>query len=96
MLPQTDQYTLSNLKANADIIEEVSALITYVGIIKPGTTGTDEQKAAAAVWSIIKIVQAAADGTYPNITSVKYADGMAVFNKIWNNRATYDYIFKVI
>lgn len=94
--PQIDQYTLSQLRQSADIIEEVSALVTYIGIIKPGSGGTDEQKAAAAIWSIIKVVQSAPDGTYPNISTIKFADGMAIFNKNWNNRATYNYLFKVI
>ena len=91
-----DQFTLNDLKGNADIIEEVSALVAYIGIIKPGTSGADPEKAAAAVWTIIKVEQSAPDGTYPNITTVKYADGMAIFNKTWNFRGSYNYIFKVI
>lgn len=96
MNPQADQYTLTGLKANADIIEEVNALVTYLGMIKPGTPGTDDEKAAAPVWTIVKITQAAADGTYPNTTTVKFAAGIAAFNKVWNDRAGYDYTFKLI
>ena len=94
--PQADQYTLDTLKANADIIEEVTALITYIGMIKPQTPGTDADKQAAPVWTIAKIEQSAPDGTYPNTTTVKFADGIAAFNKVWNDRAGYNYTFKLI
>lgn len=95
LLPRADQYTLNDLKGIADIIEEASSLVTYIGIVKPQTEGTDEQKKAAAIWTIIKVEQSAEDGIYPNVTTILFPDGIASFSKVWNDRATYDYTFKV-
>lgn len=96
LLPKSGQSNLDDLKANADIIEEVSALVTYIGIVQPNTTGDNTAKQAAAIWTIIKVTQSAADGVYPNVTTICYADGIAAFNKVWDDRATYNYIFKLI
>ena len=94
---QIDISTLPRLRQSADIIEEASALITYIGIIEPGTpAGTDETKLDADVWMIIKVEQSAAEGIYPNVTTIKFAEAATSFSKVWNNRATYDYKFRLV
>ena len=88
---QIDTSTLAALRQAADIIEEVSEYVTYIGILAPATPGTDNEKQAAAAWMIVKVEQAAAEGVFPNVTTATYAENAPLFNKIWNNRATYSY-----
>ena len=59
--------------------DEVDASNTYVGESAPGVAVT------TAAWRIKKVVVA---GT---ITTVKYADGVSTFTKIWNSRTGYSY-----
>jgi hypothetical protein len=94
--PQADQYTLDQIKASADIIEEVSALVSYIGFCQPGTAGPNEEKKALPIWSIMKIVQSVPDGTYPNETEMNFAGGIMGYNLTWNGRSGYDYKFKNI
>lgn len=61
------------------LIDEVSSTITYVGSGKIGSLTSD------SIWQIKKIE---VSGT---ITSIKYADGVSSFTKVWDNRATYTY-----
>lgn len=96
LLPKSGQMNLDQLKANADLIEDVSELVSYIGIIKPRTIGTTDQKKAAPIWTIIKVVQSAPEGTFPNTTEILYANGNASFCNIWNDRATLNYIYKLI
>jgi hypothetical protein len=94
--PRADQYTLDALKASADIIVEVSALVCYVGFCQPGTIGTNLQKKAMPIWSIMKIEQFQPDGLYPNATETTFANGIMGYNLVWNDYAGYDYSFKTV
>ncbi len=77
---------IHEIKAAADIIEEVSATVTYFGFCKPGTLGTDEP-----YWSILKIDTDSPQ--YPVLTQFLWATGEIAYNCIWDNRADYDYYF---
>lgn len=82
-----DSRDIDKLKAAADIIEEVSDLVTYLGFCKPGT-----ENETSPQWSILKIV---ADGTeYPIVTTNKWAEGLCSYNLSWSERATYSYQYK--
>jgi len=87
MIPASNSFNIDRLKASADIIEEVSALVTYLGFSRPGTT--DE---AAPEWSILKVEATAED--YPIVTRFKWAGGFCLYNLQWSERLTYDYQFK--
>ena len=50
--PRADQVNIADLRASADIIEEVSDTLTYIGFCAPGTQNTSEAK-----FSILKIEQ---------------------------------------
>ncbi len=54
----------------------------YVGWSTPSALSS------AATWRIIKLTY---DGN-SNVTAVQFADQVNTFVKIWDNRATYDYI----
>lgn len=79
---------IESLKAEADIIEEVSANEIYFGFCLPGTTLT-----SAARWAIMKIT---VTGVSPAVvtTTFKWAGGQCAFNLIWDSRAGYTYLFK--
>lgn len=81
------QYQIEQLRASADIIEEVDGLTTYIGICEPGTLLTSEAK-----WSICRIVNSGAN--YPILNTFTWADGICFYNKVWDNRAAYAYQFK--
>lgn len=61
------------------LIDEASATVTYIGK-SPVNSAT-----SAAVWQIKKV-----DST-SNPTSIKFADGVTSFTKIWDDRATFTY-----
>lgn len=61
------------------LIDVASATVTYVGKAAPNTA------TSAASWQIKKI-----DST-TNPTSIKFADGVTSFTKVWDNRATFTY-----
>lgn len=65
------------------IIDEVSALVTYVGY---GNLGADPAK---AVWRILRITKTAASP--PCVTTVEYAGGSMKADQIWDDRATLSY-----
>jgi hypothetical protein len=85
--PKADQFNISDLRAAADIIEEKTDKLTYLGFCAPGTINT-----AAASWSIMKIESSGI--VKPIITSFKWAEGLAAFSHSWDNRAAYNYTFK--
>ena len=87
MINYANGRDIDRIKATADIIEEVSETVTYLGFCSPGTTATSDPR-----WSILKIVQSGA--AYPILTSSKWADGQCCFNLVWDNRAGYNYTFK--
>lgn len=73
-------YTpISNLKINIDY--DVNENIEYVGYAAPGST------ADSKVWKIIKLEY----NVSGDITNLVYAKGNLIFDKIWDNRASYTY-----
>lgn len=54
--------------------------VEYIGLAHPGA-GIDEAK-----WQIKKLFYSG-----NNVTGQRFADGDVGFNKIWNNRADYEY-----
>jgi len=74
---------LEILYATADIVDEVSSTVTYLGFQSTGIS------VSSAYWAICKIE---ISGT---ITTTKWADGSRNENYIWDNRATYTYLFKM-
>lgn len=57
------------------LVDIASSTVTYVGEAAPGADEAD------AVWRIRKIDSSSG-------VSVRYADGVKTFNKVWNDRAT--------
>ena len=87
LTPKADQFNISDLRAAADIIEEVSDTKTYLGFCSPGTTSESD-----ATWSILKIEHS---GTVkPIITTFKWATGLCFFNLKFSERGNYEYKFK--
>jgi hypothetical protein len=72
---------------NPSAVDVVDDDNSYVGYIKQGTTGSDAVKAADDIWVIKKIV------TSGTVTTVKFADGSTEFNKAWDDRADYTYMY---
>jgi hypothetical protein len=73
-----------------DIADETLAgntpSVTYLGYWQTGTLGADPL--AQANWKIKRV-------TIDNlITKTEYAQGSQAFNKIWNDRTTYNYSFE--
>lgn len=77
------QNNIAALRQSADIIDEISDTVTYLGFCKPGTT--DE---GSETWSIMKIEEV---GT---ITSFKWANGNAMFQLQFSQRLGYNYSFQ--
>jgi hypothetical protein len=87
MTPKADQYNLSDLRAAADIVEEYSDKVTYLGFCAPGTEHTE-----SPAWSLLKIEQF---GTVqPFTTTFQWATGLCSFNLKWSERYNYQYKFK--
>ncbi len=59
-------------------IDEASGTVTYVGAANPGTAD------AAALWQIKKIDSSSG-------TTINYADGNALFDNVWDDRAALIY-----
>ena len=59
-------------------VDAASATITYVGEAEPGSA------TSGAVWRIKRIDTSSG-------VSIRWADGVDGFSKIWDNRATYTY-----
>lgn len=90
--PYASQDEISKFRAAADIIEELPAdlngnIVTYLGLCRPHTTGTDEPN-----WSIMKITESAS--VSPKLTIFQWADGLCCFNLVWDERLNYSYYFK--
>lgn len=60
-------------------IDEALAGTTYVGLAPLGSA------TSAAAWQIKKIVESA------GVTTITFAGGSSVFDKIWDNRASLSY-----
>ena len=56
-------------------MDEVSSVLLYVGEADPGTANS------AAAWRIKRVTP----------TGVSWADGVATFTKVWDDRATFTY-----
>lgn len=70
-------YSISSSQPKETILQDPTESVTYVGYAAPGTNTN------AATWRIL---------TVDNTTdSVKWADGVASYVKVWDNRATYTY-----
>ena len=65
----------STTSTSYDLLMDDQGTYMYVGEAIPGTL------TSAPSWKIKKVTD----------TSVKYADGVATFTKVWNNRASYIY-----
>jgi hypothetical protein len=74
-----------------DMVDERAAAggvqITYAGFCKEGTQGTDTES-----WRIMRYrAIISADAT---VTEKTLADGSVYFNKVWDARESYNYMFK--
>ena len=75
------------LLEKADIIEQASALVMYLGFCVRQTTVT-----STASWAICKIEKDSA--TVPYIQTVKWVNGSRMKIFIWDSRAGYTYQFR--
>ena len=55
--------------------------VVYIGRAQPGALQSD------ALWQIRKFTYDESN----HITNIEFADGSSEFNKIWDNRSSYDY-----
>lgn len=85
--PRADQFNIADIRSAADLIEEKTELITYLGFCHPGTTSESEPR-----WSILKIEQSGV--AKPVLTSFKWAQGLAAYSHKWSERHNYDYKFR--
>ena len=85
--PKASNENISDIRAAADIVEEVNDNTTYLGFCAPGTTGTNQPN-----WSIMKITQSGA--ALPVTTRFLWAGGLCAFSEIWDSRADLNYKFK--
>lgn len=54
--------------------------VIYVGYAEPGSA------TSSAVWQITRKKMSG------NVTMLRFADSSTLFNKVWNNRASYDFV----
>ena len=73
----------ADIRGTADAVDEISDALTYIGLCKPGCTGTDQ-----LAWSICRIEK------FGTVTLIKWANGNCSFNLVWDDRAGYEYKFK--
>lgn len=85
--PYASTGMIDQLKAAADIILEVSDTEVYFGFCQPGATATSEP-----YWSIMKITSSAT--SVPITTTFKWANGHCCYDLVWDNYASYTYLFK--
>ena len=68
------------------IVDEYNSELTFVGYIKKGLKDMDDtQKQNSPIW-IIQLIKKSG-----SVTEVLYAEGSTDFDKIWENRYTFDY-----
>lgn len=60
-------------------VDESTPGTTYIGQAEPGTS------AATSAWRIKKVIESVGG------TSIDWADGDALFDKVWDDRLTYTY-----
>lgn len=92
LAPYASSRTVADLRASADIIEEVSANVIYFGFCKNGDYGTDDERQAAPIWSIMK-VEISGDA-FPITTKYLWAGGLCSYSQVWNQRADLEYKYK--
>ena len=68
-------------RLNTEFANNVSGEPEYIGETAPGHFASD------AEWRIKKIIY---DGS-GIVIAIRFADGSAEFNKVWDNRSTYTY-----
>jgi hypothetical protein len=59
---------------------------TYCGWCRNGTEGTDEKK-----WKIVRYATVYGNGA--TVTSRMFPDGSLYFDRVWDDRDTYNYIY---
>jgi hypothetical protein len=95
-MQKADYTNIAELRAAADTITEMAGgLVTYLGFFKASETNpvTDPVAAKAApCWSILKIEQSGL--VKPIDTDFLWANGLCLFNLVWNNKEGYNYTFK--
>ncbi len=74
------------LLQKADIVEEVSDLVTYLGFCNPGENGVT----SGDFWAICKVEMNQA--AYPRTTTIKWVNGQQTRNQVWDDRATLSYL----
>jgi hypothetical protein len=62
------------------LIDDASATVSYVGKAQPGTLPSSQ------FWQIFKI-----DTSVSPLTDIEWASGNAKFDKVWDDRTTYNY-----
>lgn len=60
--------------------------VTYCGWCRQGTKGTDEQK-----WKIVRYFAIVDNGA--TVTSRMFPDGSIMYDKVWDERENYNYIY---
>lgn len=91
-IPTASANNIDALRASADIIEEVSANLIYFGFCAPGDHGTDAERKAKPIWSVMRID--ISGSSYPITTTYTWAGGVCAFTRVWNDRAALDYQIK--
>lgn len=78
---------LELILAKADIVEEASATVTYLGYAAKGNPAT-----SASSWAVCKVTQSGS--SYPITTTIQWSN--ASFNKdqIWDDRTSLTYQYK--
>ena len=82
---------LTWLNERADLVDEPSEAVTYLGYYQPQTGDgalTTAQTQALARWTIARITVTGA------ITLTEYAGGSMAYNQIWDDRAALSYKLK--
>ncbi|MEI6574803.1 MAG: hypothetical protein WCO63_01340 [Bacteroidota bacterium] len=72
-----------DIRASADVVDEVSDSLMYMGIAGPGTTSVEDP-----TWSVCRVQKAG------SILTITWADGQCLFNKAFADRADLNYTFR--
>ena len=85
--PFASSANLAQLKQSADAIQEISDNEVYLCFCIPGCSGTDQPQ-----WSILQILTSSS--SYPKVTTFKWAAGQCFYDLVFDNYASYTYMFK--
>ena len=83
--------SVDQLKASADVIEQVSDTVTYLGFRNP-IPGDVMPDWDSPIWSIMKIEQSG--NVYPILTTFTWMNGSMNFDQKWSERGNYQYYFR--